>query len=186
MALTVNAVAIDSITPHPRNVRQGDVGAIVESLKAHGQYRPIVVQKSTGHILAGNHTWKAARLLKWAKIDVTTIDVDDDEALRILLIDNRSNDLAAYDEHELLELLKELATTDIMLDGTGYTLEDLDDKMALADLNLDLTGDPIGDLQDHLNVVRIRLDLDKETADLFRETPGADDVARLKALLGVG
>ena len=185
MALTTSNVPIDSISPHPRNVRQGDIGAIVESLKTHGQYRPIVVQKSTGHILAGNHTWKAARLLKMDTIAVTEIDVDDDQALRILLTDNRSNDLAAYDEHALLELLQELAATELALEGTGFTPEDLDDKIALADLDLDLGEDPIGDLHDHLNVVRIRLDLDKETADLFREVPGADDVARLKALLGV-
>jgi len=36
------AINIDEVHTHPANVRQGDVGAISESLKAHGQYRPIV------------------------------------------------------------------------------------------------------------------------------------------------
>jgi hypothetical protein len=51
------------------NVRQGDIGAISESLKAHGQYRPIVVDKRTNRILAGNHTWKAAKSLGWTQIN---------------------------------------------------------------------------------------------------------------------
>ena len=78
-----------------------------------------------------------------------------------------------------------LAESEAQLAGTGYTLEDLDDKAALAALTLDLSDDPIGELHDHLAVVKIRLDLDKETADLFRAQPGHDDVAKLKGLLGV-
>jgi ParB-like chromosome segregation protein Spo0J len=106
------AISIDDIHTHPSNVRQGDVGAICESLKAHGQYRPIVFQQSTKRILAGNHTWKAAKALGWQQIAATPIICDDQQALRILLADNKANDLATYDEPELIELLKQLADTD--------------------------------------------------------------------------
>ena len=99
------AQPIDSISTHARNVRQGDVGAIVQSLKAHGQYRPIVVHQETNQILAGNHTYLAARSLGWDKIAVTYVDCDDDTALRILLADNRANDLATYDDSSLAALL---------------------------------------------------------------------------------
>ena len=88
------AQPIDDFKTHPRNVRQGDVGAISESLKAHGQYRPIVVQRSTGYVLAGNHTFMAAKSLGWDKIAVTYVDCDEEQATRILLVDNRANDLA--------------------------------------------------------------------------------------------
>ena len=47
------AVDIETLQTHPRNVRQGDVGAISISLEANGQYRPIVVHKATNQILAG-------------------------------------------------------------------------------------------------------------------------------------
>ena len=63
--LTQLTIPINSIENHPRNIRQGDVGAISQSLKENGQYRPIVVQKSTGYVLAGNHTLKAAKALGW-------------------------------------------------------------------------------------------------------------------------
>jgi hypothetical protein len=128
-AINKLAVDIDSLVPHPRNVREGDVGAISESLKHNGQYRPIVVQKSTNHILAGNHTWKAAKALGWDKIAVTYVDVDDERSLRILLADNKTNDLASYDENQLAELLQELAGSEESLSGTNFDGDDLDDLL---------------------------------------------------------
>jgi ParB-like chromosome segregation protein Spo0J len=120
-------VDIDSVEAHPKNVRQGDIGAISESLKAHGQYRPIVVDKRTNRILAGNHTWKAAKTLGWTQISAGFIETkDDDEALRILLADNRTTDLASYDDAELANLLKDLAETDEGLIGTAFDGDDLD------------------------------------------------------------
>lgn len=124
------AVSIDDIHTHPSNVRQGDVGAICESLKAHGQYRPIVFQQSTKRILAGNHTWKAAKALGWQQIAATPIICDDQQALRILLADNKANDLATYDEPELVELLKQLADTDEGLLGTLFDEDELDSLIA--------------------------------------------------------
>jgi len=120
-------VDIDLVRVHPKNVRQGDIGAISESLKAHGQYRPIVVDGRTNLILAGNHTWKAAKALGWAEINAGFIKTeDDDEALRILLADNRSTDLSSYDNDGLEQLLKELASTDIGLSGSLFDGDDLD------------------------------------------------------------
>ena len=134
------ATPITQLKPHPQNVRQGDVGAISLSLEQHGQYRPIVVQQSTGFILAGNHTYKAAKALKWKDIAATYVDVDDEQALRILLIDNRANDLASYDDSALVEMLKALMDTELKLDGTGFDPSDLD--QLLKDLEME-TGNPI-------------------------------------------
>lgn len=53
------------------------------------------------------------------------VDVDDDRALRILLADNRTNDLASYDDTVLASLLSDLANTSD-LTGTGYDGDDLD------------------------------------------------------------
>jgi hypothetical protein len=132
-------IDIDSIQAHPKNVRQGDIGAISESLKAHGQYRPIVVDERTNQILAGNHTWKAAKALGWSQIQASIIETkDDDEALRILLADNRTTDLASYDEAELANLLKDLANTDEGLIGTAF------DGDALDQLLMDLEQEPFG------------------------------------------
>ena len=129
---TRNTVPIDELTPHPDNVREGDIGAISQSLEAHGQYRPIVVQESSNRIIAGNHTWKAAKALGWTQIAATFIDVDDEQAYRIMLVDNRTNDIATYDDRSLADLLVTLAETPTGLAGTGYDGDDLD--LLLADL----------------------------------------------------
>ena len=120
---------ITDFQPHPKNVRQGDVGAISESLRAHGQYKPIVVQRSTGYVLTGNHTLMAARNLGWTQVAAVFVDCDDDQALRILLVDNRTNDLAMYDDRGLADLLTELATTSTGFDGSLFTGDDLDDLL---------------------------------------------------------
>ena len=120
-------VGVDTIAPHPRNPRDGDVGAIVESLQEHGFYGSIIVQRSTGFIIAGNHRWKAAVAAGMSEVPVQYLDVDDERALRILLVDNRSSDRASYDNAELLALLTELPD----LHGTGYDSEDLDHLAAL-------------------------------------------------------
>jgi DNA modification methylase len=145
------AINIDEIHTHPSNVRQGDVGAICESLKAHGQYRAIVFQKSTGRILAGNHTWKAAKALGWTQIAATPVVCDDQQALRILLADNKANDLATYDEPELIELLKQLADTDEGLLGTLFDEDELDSLIA-DQSHFELPSD-VDDVPDNVPVV---------------------------------
>nr|DAU79986.1 MAG TPA: ParB protein [Caudoviricetes sp.] len=122
--LSALAVPIDSLTPYQDNPRCGDLEAIKESLAANGQYRPIVVNRRTGEVLAGNHTLRAAEQLGWTRIAVTWVDVDDETARRIVLVDNRSNDLAGYDDALLASILEDLPD----LEGTGY------DKAALAEL----------------------------------------------------
>jgi ParB-like chromosome segregation protein Spo0J len=115
-------VPITNVRPHPRNPREGDVGAISESLKTLGQYRPIIVNKNDLTILIGNHTWHAAYSLGWKEIAVTWIEVDDEQAIRILLSDNKTADLATYDDEELQILLASLTE----FSGTGFDGDDVD------------------------------------------------------------
>ena len=114
-------VSISELKPYPLNPRRGNTAAIVESLEHHGQYRPIVVNQRTSEVLAGNHTLAAAKQLGWTQIAATFVDVDADQAARIVLVDNRANDLAAYHGPTLVELIADLDT----LSGTGYTPEAL-------------------------------------------------------------
>jgi len=138
-------VDVNSIEPHPKNVRQGDIGAISQSLKAHGQYKPIVVDRRTNFILAGNHTWRAAKSLGWSQIAVGFIETkDDNDATRILLADNRTTDLASYDDAGLADLLKELIASDDGLEGTLFNDEDLNELLVDAQ-PLDFAEFPIID-----------------------------------------
>jgi ParB-like chromosome segregation protein Spo0J len=119
---TVN-VDINSVFPYPMNARQGDIGSIAESLKENGQFRPIVVNRLDNSILVGNHTWKAAKMLGWKEIAATFVDVDDEAAARIVLVDNKTADLGTYDHVELAEMLREMTS----FEGTGYDGDDVDE-----------------------------------------------------------
>ncbi len=109
------AVPIESLRPYERNPRRGNVEAIKASLEAHGQYRPVVA-RTGGEVLAGNHTLQAALDLGWSELAVTYVDVDDEQAARIVLVDNRSSDLGIYDDGALVDLLQSLDD----LEGTGW------------------------------------------------------------------
>ncbi|MEU1015325.1 ParB/RepB/Spo0J family partition protein [Streptomyces sp. NPDC005898] len=131
------AVPVDELVPYHRNPRTGDVDSISESLSTHGQYRAIVVNRGTltgrpNEILAGNHTYKAAKQLGWAQIAVTWLDVDDEAAAKIVVVDNRTSDLAGYDTLLLADILQDLPD----LKGTGYDQDQLDqllDETALPE-----------------------------------------------------
>lgn len=123
---TLETVSLDAVCPHPENPRDGDVDRIQESITANGFYGALVVQKRTGHILVGNHRYLAARQAGLQQLPVLLVDIDDDQARRILLADNRTSDTAGWDETALVSMLKDLAVTPEGLTGTGYTSGDLD------------------------------------------------------------
>ena len=125
----VEHVNIDNLKPHPRNPRKGDINAIQESINNNGFYGSVIAQKSTGYILAGNHRWQAMQQAGANTIPVTWIDVDDDHALRILLADNRTNDLATYNDADLATLLEELVNETGTLAGTGFNDDELDNLL---------------------------------------------------------
>ncbi len=129
MTATINesyeVVEIEAVRPHPSNPREGDLDAIQESVEANGFYGALIVQRSSGYILAGNHRWQAARASGLTEIPVIYVDIEDDEAERILLADNRTNDRAKYRENQLGDLLERVAMRPAGLAGTGYDPQDL-------------------------------------------------------------
>lgn len=142
--LTTKAIPVGDLALYHRNPRHGNIPVIAESLDALGQYRPIVVNLGTHtgrpmEVLAGNHTLLAARQLGWETIDAVTVDVDNDQAARIVLVDNRSSDLAHNDDAVLAELLSDLPD----LTATGYTDDDLEALLAeVGGGGPGLPGDP--------------------------------------------
>ena len=131
MAGSVEDVAVDNLMRHPANPREGDIGAIAESIRLNGWFGTIVAQRSTRHVLAGNHRLEAARLLGFETVPVFWVDVDDTTARRMLLADNRTSDLALYDIDALASLLTDIAGTGD-LSGTGFDGDDLDAIIAAA------------------------------------------------------
>lgn len=149
-------VPVDSLRPYSKNPRSGDVDLIADSLRVNGQYRPVVVNSRTNEVLAGNHTLRAALHLGWTEIAATFVDADEEQAARIVLVDNRANDVATYDEVALAGLLEDLGTGH--LDGTGFSDADLaellaglgDEPVALTDPDAvpSVPDEPVSELGD--------------------------------------
>jgi DNA modification methylase len=116
-------VSVNDLKVHPDNPRKGNVAAIKESITTNDFYGAVVAQKSTGFVLVGNHRLIAARESGIAEVPTFWLDCDDDRARRILLADNRANDLATYDDEALGKLLRDLAATEGGLLGTLYDEE---------------------------------------------------------------
>lgn len=136
---------------HPRNPRRGDVAAIGESIEANGWFGAILAQKSSGYILAGNHRYRAAVARGARAVPVLWIDCDDADALRIMLADNRTSDLADYDRGELADLLRHLRETDGRLTGSGYG--DADINAATATGAAEMAADQTGELTERFQVL---------------------------------
>lgn len=158
-------VSISELRFYPGNARRGDIDLIAESLGKLGQYKPIVVNKD-GTILAGNHTVMAAQRLGWETIDVHRVDVDDDTAKRIVIVDNKANDQSTYDVEDLVNLLTELPT----LEATGFTRDEVDQLLeSLDDIDADIPERPAEPTPEGFN--------------LLVECENAEEQARIKARL---
>lgn len=137
-----------------RNPNLGNVPKIKASLRVHGQYKPVVVNRGThtkrpNEVLAGNHTLKAVRELiadepdnpAWHVIDGYVIDVDNDQAAAIVLADNKTaEDGFGYDQEILADLLGGLPN----LEGTAFTADEYSDLLASLEEALPAPLDPAG------------------------------------------
>jgi hypothetical protein len=127
--MEIKEVALITLKPYPNNPRKGNIDLIAKSLETYGQYKPITINKRTNEILAGNHTYEAAKKLGWATIQATYIDADENTAAKIVLMDNKTSDAGGYDDATLLGLLDSLGD----LDATGYTDKDIKELQELYD-----------------------------------------------------
>lgn len=174
------AVPVAELKPLPGNPRRGDVDAVARSLARFGQRKPIVV-RTDGTIIAGNHTWMAAKKLGWSEIAVVRVADDDTEAFAFALADNRTAELGGYDPDALAEMLNEVAGSDAFA-ATGYTQDDLDRLVDQITPVLPEPGDAdIEDLPAAWGVI-IECDSEMEQTDMLQRF--ADEGLRVRAVMG--
>lgn len=135
MSLKTELVSIDSLVHDPDNARkhsERQIKAIATSLKEFGQQRPLVIGPNN-IIYAGNGTFTAAKSLGWEEISVIKLPFDDPVKCRAFAIaDNRTSDLATWDNESLLESLEKISSADL-LDAVGYMDSEIDDLKALLE-----------------------------------------------------
>ena len=101
-------VPIEFLKPNPRNPRRAfsdvELGELSDSIKQHGVIQPIVVRAVKGtqdrfEIIAGERRWRAAQSAGLHEVPIVPIDVSDNVALEIAIIENvQREDLNAMEE----------------------------------------------------------------------------------------
>jgi ParB family chromosome partitioning protein len=103
-----------------RNFAEAQLEELAASIRERGLVQPLVVRPSTGdtfEIVAGERRWRAAQLANLHDVPVVVRALSDQEAVEIAIIENvQREDLNAIEEGEGYKLL---------MDGHGYTQEDL-------------------------------------------------------------
>jgi ParB-like chromosome segregation protein Spo0J len=120
--------AIADLHLDPANARlhpERNRAAIQASLKRFGQQKPIVITPA-GMVIAGNGTLEAARAIGWTEIDCVVSDLDGIERTAFGIADNRTSELAAWDDTVLTELLDHLKHEGFDLDDAGFTDAELE------------------------------------------------------------
>lgn len=115
------------------NARKHDtknLKAIAASLEKFGQRKPIVVHH--GKVIAGNGTLEAAKMLGWSEITITEVpeNWDEDTAKAYAIADNRTAELADWNEEVLVKQLLDLEENG--WDIKDFAFDDLileDDKL---------------------------------------------------------
>ena len=133
-------ISIAQLSLDPKNARKHsarNLEAIAASLLKFGQRKPLVVHR--GVVLAGNGTLEAARSLGWTEIEVSEVpdNWDNDTAKAYALADNRTAELAEWDESELAKQLLELQDADWNIEELGFEVP------ALSDIDGDKDEDEI-------------------------------------------
>lgn len=112
-----------TLQPHPDNPQEGDKEAIAESIDENGFFGYVIVQKSTNRVIAGWHRCSEAIKAGLETIPAMILDVSDDQAVRILLADNRTQSRmkGSVRNDRLVENLKRIQAKKGTLRGTGYS-----------------------------------------------------------------
>jgi DNA modification methylase len=121
--MKLETVKLTDLVSDPNNARKHDeknLEAIKGSLRQFGQRKPIVVQGNV--VIAGNGTLEAAKQLGWDEIDIVQVPNDwtKDQAKAFALADNRTAELASWDEMVLAAQVIELKEAGIEVAEFGF------------------------------------------------------------------
>lgn len=122
--MKLETLRLAELVSDPNNARKHDeknLDAIKGSLTQFGQRKPIVI--GAGNVvIAGNGTLAAAKALGWDEIEVVRVpdDWSADQAKAFALADNRTAELASWDEQVLAAQVLELAEAGFEVAEFGF------------------------------------------------------------------
>ena len=134
--MQIERIAIAELSSDPANARkhgEQNISTIVASLKRFGQQKPIVID-SSDCVRAGNGTLEAARSIGWTHLDCVRTDLKGSDAIAYAIADNRTAELAEWDDDVLSATLNGLLADDPeLLNAAGFSEEDLENLLGDID-----------------------------------------------------
>jgi len=121
-------IPVEKIVPNPRQARSelGNMDDLMASIKSKGILEPILVRPKEDQyeIIAGERRYVAAKRVGLSEIPCIEMDVEDNEAMELALIENlQRKDLDAFEEAHGLKAL---------IDIYGYTHAQISEKIGKA------------------------------------------------------
>ena len=145
--MQIERIEIAKLSGDPANARkhnEQNIATIVASLKRFGQQKPIVIDLSDC-VRAGNGTLEAARSLGWTHLDCVRTDLKGSDAIAYAIADNRTAELAEWDDDVLAATLEGLQLEGL-LDSAGFSDDELSELMKEIELEGDgTTGEIVED-----------------------------------------
>jgi ParB-like chromosome segregation protein Spo0J len=139
---------ISELSQDPANARkhnERNLESIVASLRRFGQQTPIVIDSSSV-VRKGNGTLEAAKRLGWDTINCVVTDLKSSDAISYAIADNRTAELAEWDDDILAAQLNGLLADDAeLLVDAGFTEAELQSLMDRLQIN---EGEQDGETQE--------------------------------------
>ncbi len=177
----VRMVPIEFIDPNPRQARSelGDIQELMLSIKEKGVLEPILVRPKAGRyeIIAGERRYVASRKAGLTEMPCIEMNVEDNEAMEIALIENlQRKDLDVFEEADGLKAL-----TDVY----GYNHGEVAAKIGKARstiteiINISKIPKEIRDLCKEYNIVS------RSTLIEIAKQKSSDDMERLVEIIKI-
>jgi ParB family chromosome partitioning protein len=117
-------VDVGDLVPWEGNPRHNQMAVkdIMNSIERFGFSTPLVARRSDLRLIAGHTRLEAAKRLNLEQVPVRLMDdLTDDQCSALALADNKLGELAAWNEHSLIAVLKELEAGGEAVDGLGWS-----------------------------------------------------------------
>ena len=148
--IQMKIVDINTLKLNPNNVKthyKRSIDSLKKSILEFQQYMPIVVNKRDNIILVGNGTYQALKQLKYKTVKVIYVDLDELQASKLEILDNRTSQLSEINQQIVEKIFYELNENLIKI--TGYTSDEVNKIMN------ELTQQSLDDQTEKVNLEKI-------------------------------
>lgn len=163
--MKIESVKLKDIFPYYDNPRENAnaIEPVKESFKKFGFIKPIICDKK-GVIIAGHTRYVAAFQLGVEYVPVIYSDMDDEQAKRFRIADNKLAEKSSFDEDELLEELRKMKVPTEM---QAFFFEDIDQMLNFDINSFSQQAEDMGGFTEAY--------VEGDVAPYYQNTPSEDD-----------